>query len=83
VVQEGPYGMAIYGGNLSNCERGPMGGNLWQSKTYKLELTFVNACSDLLVSHQMKCDCAWPAWYSWRFSSRQKVMKSLLVGTRR
>jgi hypothetical protein len=71
------------GETLAIVKGAQWGGNLWQSKTYKLELTFVNACSDLLVSHQMKCDCAWLAWYSWRFSSRQKVMKSLLVGTRR
>jgi hypothetical protein len=70
VVQEGAYCMAISGENLSNCGRGlrvslyPAWGNLWQSKTCKLELiTFVNACSDLLASHQMKCDCAWPAWH--------------------
>jgi hypothetical protein len=42
-------------GNISNYERGlrvslyPTRGKLWQSKTYKLELTFVKACSDLLV----------------------------------
>jgi hypothetical protein len=29
----------------------PTRGNLWQSKTYDLELTFVKACSDLLTSH--------------------------------
>jgi hypothetical protein len=29
----------------------PIRGNLWQSKTYNLELTFVKACSDLLASH--------------------------------
>jgi hypothetical protein len=68
VVQEGPYGIDIHGGNLINCERGlrvwlyPTGGNQWQSKTYKLELTFTKACSDLLASHQRKCDYAWLAW---------------------
>jgi hypothetical protein len=60
MVQEGPYGMAIPRGNLSNCERGlrvwlyPTRGNLWQSKTYKLELTFVKACSDFCAIHQRK-----------------------------
>jgi hypothetical protein len=29
----------------------PILGNLWQSKTYDLGLTFVKACSDLLSSH--------------------------------
>jgi hypothetical protein len=33
----------------------PRAGNLWQSKTYKLELTFVKACSDLWATHQRKC----------------------------
>jgi hypothetical protein len=59
-VQEGPKGILLYpiGGNLSNCERGlrvfllyPTRGNLWQSKTYDLGLTFVKACSDFLASH--------------------------------
>jgi hypothetical protein len=68
VVQKGPSNMIIPGGNLSNCERGlrvslyPIGGNLWQNKTYKLELTFVKACRNLLASHQRKCECAWPTW---------------------
>jgi hypothetical protein len=26
------------------------------------ETTFVKVYSDLLASHQMKCDCAWPTW---------------------
>jgi hypothetical protein len=50
------------GGNFSNYEKGPEGillyptrGNLWQSKTYELGLTFVKACSDLWVIHQRKC----------------------------
>jgi hypothetical protein len=43
-------------GNLSNCERGMRvlyltRGNIWQSKTYDLGLTFVKTCSDLLASH--------------------------------
>jgi hypothetical protein len=24
--------------------------------------TFVTVCSDLLTSHQRKCECAWPSW---------------------
>jgi hypothetical protein len=30
-------------------------GNLWQSKTYELGLTFVKAGSDLCAIHQRKC----------------------------
>jgi hypothetical protein len=43
--------------NLSNYESGmrvllyPTGGNLLQSKTYKLELTFIKTCSELWVIH--------------------------------
>jgi hypothetical protein len=33
----------------------PTSGNLWQSKTYDLGLTFVKACSDLSAIHQRKC----------------------------
>jgi hypothetical protein len=58
MVQEEHSGMAIPGGNLSNYGRDlrvslyPTRGNLCKSKTYKLELTFIKACSDLLSSHQ-------------------------------
>jgi hypothetical protein len=38
-------------------------------------------CTDLLASHQRKCDCVLESMVTWRFSSHQKVMKSLLVGT--
>jgi hypothetical protein len=69
-VQEGHEGILLYPiwRNLSNCERDmrvfcctQTGDNLWQNKTYNVGLTFVKACSDLLTSHQRKCDCAWPA----------------------
>jgi hypothetical protein len=72
--------MATSGGNLSNCERSLRvspnlaWGNIWQRKRYKLVLTIVKASSDLLASQQRKCDCAWSAWHSWRFSSRRKVI---------
>jgi hypothetical protein len=33
----------------------PTKGNLWQSKTYDLGLTFVKACSDLWAIHRRKC----------------------------
>jgi hypothetical protein len=65
--ERGPLRFRYTWGNLSNYEMGmrvllyPIGGNLCQSKTYKLELTFVKTCSDPLASHQIKCDCAWPA----------------------
>jgi hypothetical protein len=29
---------------------------------YKLGETIEKACSDILASHQRKCECAWPAW---------------------
>jgi hypothetical protein len=38
---KGPEGILLY----------PTRGNLWQSKTCDLGLTFVKACSDLLASH--------------------------------
>jgi hypothetical protein len=38
-------------------------------------------CSDLLASHQRKCECALAGMVTWRFSSHRKVMESLLVGT--
>jgi hypothetical protein len=45
----------------ARCKRGhegillyPRGGNLRQSKTYDLGLTFVKACSDLCAIHQRK-----------------------------
>jgi hypothetical protein len=37
-------------------------------------------CSDLLASHQRKCECALVGMATWRFSSHRKVMESLLVG---
>jgi hypothetical protein len=48
---------------------------------YKLNEAMEKFCSDLLASHQKKCDCAFAVIATWRISSRQKVMKSLLVGT--
>jgi hypothetical protein len=37
--------------------------------------------SDLLVTHPRKCSCALADMVTWVFSSRWKVMKSLLMGT--
>jgi hypothetical protein len=47
---------------------------------YKLNEAMEEFCSDLLASHQRKYDCAFAGMATWRFSSRRKVMKSLLVG---
>jgi hypothetical protein len=47
---------------------------------YKLKEAMEMFCSDLLASHRRKCDCALAVMATWRFSSRRKVMKSLLVG---
>jgi hypothetical protein len=49
---------------------------------YKLKEVMKKFCSDLLSLHQRKCDCALTGMETWRFFSRQKVMKSLLLGTR-
>jgi hypothetical protein len=44
----------------------PRVGNLWQSKTNDLGLTFVKACSDLWAIHQWKCK----EWQKRGFSGR-------------
>jgi hypothetical protein len=54
----------------------PIRGNLWQSKTYDLELTFVRACSDLCPIHKRKCK----EWQKGGFLVTRAVMKSLLIG---
>jgi hypothetical protein len=48
---------------------------------YKLKEAMEKFSSDLLASHQRKCECALAGMVTWRFSSRRKVMESLLVGT--
>jgi hypothetical protein len=55
----------------------PTGGNLWQSKTNDLGLTFVKACSDLWAIHQRKCK----EWQKGGSLVAWSAMKSLLVGT--
>jgi hypothetical protein len=53
-VQEGSDGILSYlilGKGHVGIMLYPIRGNLWQSKTYDLRLTFVKACSDLLISH--------------------------------
>jgi hypothetical protein len=47
---------------------------------YKLKEAIKKFCSDLLASHQMKCECALAGMVTWRFSSHRKVLESLLVG---
>jgi hypothetical protein len=47
---------------------------------YKLKEDKEKFCSDLLASHQRKCDFALVGLAIWRFFSRRKVMESLLVG---
>jgi hypothetical protein len=48
---------------------------------YKLKEAMEKFCSYLLASHQRKCDWALTGMATWRFSSRRKVMESLLMGT--
>jgi hypothetical protein len=47
---------------------------------YKLKEAMEKFCSDLLASHQRKYEYALAGMVAWRFSSRWKVMGSLLVG---
>jgi hypothetical protein len=47
---------------------------------YKLKKDIEKFCSDLLASHQRKCDCALVGMATWRFFSSRKVIESLLVG---
>jgi hypothetical protein len=59
--------------NCSSCET--------SVGMYKLKEAMKKFCSDLLASHQRQCDCALAGMAIWKFSSCQKVMKSLLMGT--
>jgi hypothetical protein len=47
---------------------------------YKLKEAIEKFCSDLLASHQRKCDCSLAGLATWRFFSRRKVIESLPVG---
>jgi hypothetical protein len=62
---------------MENCSSGETSVGM-----YKLKEALEKFCSDLLASHQKKCDCALAGMAMWRFFSRRKVMESLLVGTR-
>jgi hypothetical protein len=48
---------------------------------YKLKEAIEKFCSDLLASHQRKCEYDLAGMATWRFSSHRNVMESLLVGT--
>jgi hypothetical protein len=48
---------------------------------YKLKEAMNKFYSDLLASHQRKCECALTDMVTWRFFSRRNVMESLLMGT--
>jgi hypothetical protein len=52
-VQEGSEGILLY----------PIRRNLWQSKTYDLELTFVKTCSNFLASHHGSVIVLSEAWH--------------------
>jgi hypothetical protein len=61
---------------MENCSSGETSVGM-----YKLKEAIEEFCSDLLASHQRKCDYALADMATWRFFSHQKVMESLLVGT--
>jgi hypothetical protein len=48
---------------------------------YKLKEAIEKFYSDLLASHQRKCDCALAGMATWRFFSHRKLMELLLMGT--
>jgi hypothetical protein len=62
---------------MENCSSGEASVGM-----YNLKEAIEKFCSDLLASHQRKCDCALVGMAIWRFFSHQKVMESLVVGTR-
>jgi hypothetical protein len=61
---------------MENCSSGDT-----SVRMYKLKEAIEKFCSDLLASHQRKCDCALVGMATWRLSSRRKVMELLLMGT--
>jgi hypothetical protein len=83
VVNEGIYSSDPQGTRgclqslMKNCSSGETSVGM-----YKLKEAIEKFCSDLLASHQRKCECALAGMVTWRFSSCRKVMESLLVGTR-
>jgi hypothetical protein len=61
---------------MENCSSGETSVGM-----YKLKKAMEEFGSDLLDSHQRKCDCVFVGMATWRFSSHRKVMESLLMGT--
>jgi hypothetical protein len=61
---------------MENCSSGETSVGM-----YKLKEAMKKFCSELLASHQRKCDCALGGMTIWWFSSHQKEMESLLIGT--
>jgi hypothetical protein len=82
VVNEGSYSLDPQGTRgglqslMENCSSGETSVGM-----YKLKEAMEMFCSDLLASHQRKCECALVGMVTWRFSSCRKVMESLIVGT--
>jgi hypothetical protein len=50
---------------MENCSSGETSVGM-----YKLKEAMKKFCSDLLASHQRKCECALAGMVTWRFSSR-------------
>jgi hypothetical protein len=81
VVNEGIYSGDPHGTRgglqslMENCSSGETSVGM-----YKLKEVMEKFYSNLLASHQRKCDCALAGMITWRFSSRRKVMESLLIG---
>jgi hypothetical protein len=61
---------------MENCSSGETSVGM-----YMLKEAMEKFCSDLLASHQRKCDYALEGMATWRFFSSRKVMESLLMGT--
>jgi hypothetical protein len=61
---------------MKNCSSGETSVDM-----YMLKKAMEEFYNDLLASQQMKCDCSLTGMATWRFSSHQKLMESLLVGT--
>jgi hypothetical protein len=82
VVNEGIYSLDPHGTRgglqslMENCSSGEISVGM-----YKLMEAIEKFCSDLLVSHRRKCDCALAGMTTWMFFSHRKVMESLLMGT--
>jgi hypothetical protein len=83
VVNEGGYSSDPHGirGSLWSLMKNSSSGEI-SVGMYKLKEAIEKFCSDLLISHRRKCDCALAGMATWRFFSHRKVMKSLLVGKR-